>query len=164
MAVHLVEPWGTDPFVFHISETKGQLAANVKCEGGSQHSVEEIAVFPHETTLNLYRAVMNLAIQLLQMQSMTSLHSLGKKRALKKMIKETANYSKISTIEGLGDQGNIEKLLYEKFNMQDEEPESSAQLIKNLLKKHNKPGKHGRFQDEDLIMVSSEGELDDDVF
>jgi hypothetical protein len=53
--------------------------------------------------------------------------------------------------------------LLEKFNMQEYEPESATSLIKNLLKK-NKPHKHGRFQDEDLIMVSSEGDLDDDVF
>jgi hypothetical protein len=41
MAVHLVEPWGADPFVFHIYETKGPLDQlnqnmNVKCEGNSQ--------------------------------------------------------------------------------------------------------------------------------
>ena len=97
------------------------------------------------------------------MQSMNALHSMGKKRALKKMIKETANYSKVASIEGVCEQASIEKLLLEKFNMQQHEPDSANSLIKNLLKK-NKPNKHGRYQDEDLIMVSSEGDLDDDVF
>jgi hypothetical protein len=102
MAVHLIEPAGLDPFVFHISETENStINIHVKSEcAKSQDSVEEIAIFPHETTLNLYLAVMNLSIQLLQMQSMTALHSMGKKRALKRMIKETAASSKIATIDG----------------------------------------------------------------
>jgi len=75
---------------------------------------------------------------------MRTLHSKGKKRALKKMIKETAANSKVASIDGYEEKALIEKLLLEKFNMQEYQQKSETSLIKNLLKK-NKPAKHGRY-------------------
>jgi len=109
-------------------------------------------LFPHETTLNLYTALLNLTIQNLQLQSMTTLHSLGKKRALKRLIKETATYG--STGTSSEQQRRIEQMLIEKFNVE-EDPENEAQLIQQLLKKTGKQSK-----DEELIMRSSQSDLD----
>ena len=63
MAVNFVEPWACDPFVYVIdSETLKDQSTAVKNES-SQASIREISVFPYETTLNLYKALLTLTVQ-----------------------------------------------------------------------------------------------------